>query len=169
MLLQQTKRQVELFEMHSFALFITVLCFFFLMKLRVVQYCDIMRFMIPCDRHHKVSANPNPWQNSNSFAMHEERDTLWCLLWITVNLIMLLIGHVWKTSKLQRFTKREFWNHACRYNKKYSTSLNLPELQTTIEVTDFISFSLNQEIEAISKFTKNSSKQIMRNDVNIIL
>ena len=53
--------------------------------------------------------------------------------------------------------------------KKYSTSLNLPELQTTIEVTDFISFSLNQEIEAISKFTKNSSKQIMRNDVNIIL
>ena len=82
---------------------------------------------------------------------------------------MLLIGHVWKTSKLQRFTKHEFWNHACRYKKKYSTSLNLPELQTTIEVTDFISFSLNQEIEAISKFTKNSSKQIMRNDVNIIL
>ena len=26
--------------------------------------------------------------NSNGFAMHEERDTLWCLLWSTVNLIM---------------------------------------------------------------------------------
>ena len=27
---------------------------------RVVQYYEIMRFMIPCDRHHKVSPNPNP-------------------------------------------------------------------------------------------------------------
>ena len=27
---------------------------------RVVQYCDIMRFMILCVRHHKVSPNPNP-------------------------------------------------------------------------------------------------------------
>ena len=26
---------------------------------RVVQYSDIMRFMILCDRHHKVSPNPN--------------------------------------------------------------------------------------------------------------
>ena len=25
---------------------------------RVVQYSDILRFMIPCDRHHKVSPNP---------------------------------------------------------------------------------------------------------------
>ena len=27
--------------------------------------------------------------DGNGFAMHEERDTLWCLLWSTVNLIML--------------------------------------------------------------------------------
>ena len=27
---------------------------------RVVQYCDIMRFMIRRDRHHKVSPDPNP-------------------------------------------------------------------------------------------------------------
>ena len=26
---------------------------------RVVQYCDTVRFMILCDRHHKVSPNPN--------------------------------------------------------------------------------------------------------------
>ena len=31
----------------------------------------IMRFMILCDRHHKVSPNPIPLQNSNGFAMHE--------------------------------------------------------------------------------------------------
>ena len=31
----------------------------------VVQYCDIMRFMILCDRHHKVSPKPNCQQNSN--------------------------------------------------------------------------------------------------------
>ena len=45
---------------------------------RLVQYCDIiiMRFMILCDRLHKVSPNPNPQQNSNGFAMHEKRDTL---------------------------------------------------------------------------------------------
>ena len=30
------------------------------LRLRVVQYCDIMRFMILCDRHHKVSPDPNP-------------------------------------------------------------------------------------------------------------
>ena len=30
------------------------------LPVRVVQYCDIMRFMIPCDRHHKVSPDPNP-------------------------------------------------------------------------------------------------------------
>ena len=46
-------------------------------SLRVVQYCDIMRFMILCDRYPKVSPNSNPWQNSNGFAMHEERYTLW--------------------------------------------------------------------------------------------
>ena len=33
--------------------------------------------MILCDRHHKVSPNPNPWQSSNGFALHEEWDTLW--------------------------------------------------------------------------------------------
>ena len=43
---------------------------------RVVQYCDIMRFMILCVRHHKLSPNPNPYQNSNSFVLHKERDTL---------------------------------------------------------------------------------------------
>ena len=47
-----------------------------------------MRFMILCERHHKVSLNPNPKQNSNGFAMHEERDTLWSLSWSTMNLIM---------------------------------------------------------------------------------
>ena len=28
--------------------------------MRVVQYCDIMRFTIIYDRHHKVSPSPNP-------------------------------------------------------------------------------------------------------------
>ena len=46
----------------------------FLKLPRVVQYYDIMRFMILCDRHHKVFPNPNPWQNSNGFAMPKERD-----------------------------------------------------------------------------------------------
>ena len=27
---------------------------------RVVQYCDIMRVIILCDRNHNVSLNPNP-------------------------------------------------------------------------------------------------------------
>ena len=32
--------------------------------------------MTRCVRHHKVSPNPNPQQNSNSFVLREERDTL---------------------------------------------------------------------------------------------
>ena len=31
-----------------------------LLFVRVFQYCDKMRFMMLCDRHHKVSPNPNP-------------------------------------------------------------------------------------------------------------
>ena len=42
---------------------------------RVVQYCDIMRFMILCVRHHKLSPHTNPLQNSNNFVLHKERDT----------------------------------------------------------------------------------------------
>ena len=29
-------------------------------RVRVVQLCDISRFVILCDRHHKVSPKPNP-------------------------------------------------------------------------------------------------------------
>ena len=35
-----------------------------------------MRLMVICDSYHKVSPSPNLEQNSNGFAMHEERDTL---------------------------------------------------------------------------------------------
>ena len=40
---------------------------------RVVQYCDIMRFMILCDRHHKVSPYPNPQQNMECVHMTSRR------------------------------------------------------------------------------------------------
>lgn len=43
---------------------------------RVVQYTDIIRFMALHNRHHKVSPNLNPKQNSHSFARLKERDTL---------------------------------------------------------------------------------------------
>ena len=42
---------------------------------RVVQYTDMMRFMMLCDRSHKVSPNPNLWLNSNSF-WHMKNGTL---------------------------------------------------------------------------------------------
>ena len=60
-------------------------------QMRVVQYSDIMRFILLCDRHHKVSPNPNLnkivtvlWHMKNGTLC----DTLWCLLWSFVNLVM---------------------------------------------------------------------------------
>ena len=56
--------------------------------MRVVQYSRIMRFLVNCIGITKCPPNPNFSQNSNNFAPYEERDTLWCLLWRTKNLIM---------------------------------------------------------------------------------
>jgi len=52
----------------------------------------------PIHPHNEISAdcidiikcppNPNSWQNSNNFVTYEEQDTLWCLLWCTLHLIM---------------------------------------------------------------------------------
>jgi len=55
---------------------------------RVVQYTRIMSLLIHCIGVTKCPPNPNSSQNSNNFATYEERDTLWCLLWRTKNLIM---------------------------------------------------------------------------------
>ena len=59
---------------------------------RVVQYTCIMRFLVHCMDITKCLLYPNYQQNSKNFVTYEEWDTLWCLFWCTMNLIMSEYG-----------------------------------------------------------------------------
>lgn len=86
---------------------------------RVVQYCD-MRFMILCDRHHKVSPNPNPQQNSNSFVTHKERDTLWYF-------VMSIVKHHEYLLDMSGSVTPFEWNSSRTKNAKLSFPRTLSE------------------------------------------
>ena len=126
---------------------------------KVVQYCDILRFMIIYDIHHKVSPNPNLEQNSNGFALREERDTLWCLLWSTVNLI-----------KSEYWTCMVEWRFYCNFSvnilfhKTRSQFVNslfqwFEEKQQQIETLDQQLKKLHQSMELLSMQRKGWTKE----------